>query len=505
MCGILLQFQVNTKVPDQSYSFKSTDEFQTGSFSPIFDQLVPKIFNRGPDSSNVLVTDNICFYSSVLSLRSPFTPQPIHDDRFVIQFNGELYNEQIGGNDTRYIRQLLSSNTVEDTIHLLDGEFAFTVYDKHSGCVYFGRDPIGKRSLVYKVDEEGLTISSVNPLAERDQFKDCLNGAIYKYQLHTNTLEIDPSIMTVVINDKTDHNMAHLEQRLDSLSHVLTKSVEQRIRTIQPLHIVDDHDALFSILFSGGLDCTVIAALCAQLSADSTTIDLLNVAFDNPRTGLLAKDAPDRQLAINSWKCLQLKFPNISFNLITIDVPFEVYSSLRPRVIELMYPKNTEMDLSIAIAFYFASRGQGQRLRLENGTIVNHGDHQSRAKVLLSGLGADELYGGYHKFANKDLETLVPELQRQINNIHERNLQRDDKVIADNGVEVRYPFLSEQVIAFSTNGIEINYKVSKFILRQLALRLGLEFVSEEPKRAIQFGAKSAKITKDSKKKGTDVL
>ena len=76
----------------------------------------------------------------------------------------------------------------------------------------------------------------------------------------------------------------------------------------------------------------------------------------------------------------------------------------------------------------------------------------------------------YHKFANKAPHELVEELTRQINNIYDRNLNRDDKVIAYNGVEVRYPFLDEHVIKFSTVEIPINFKVNKLILRKVALQ-----------------------------------
>jgi asparagine synthetase B (glutamine-hydrolysing) len=502
MCGILLEY--GKAIPNELRDSSNIDELY-GTCSSIFDQLVPKIQARGPDHSQYKVHDNICFFSSVLSLRSPFTAQPLSDSQYVIQFNGELYNPEIAGNDTVYIQSLLTSHTIEDTFRLSDGEFALIVYDKVTRDIYFGRDPVGKRSLVYRMNDQGLIISSVNPLDEREEFTDCVNGVIYHYNLDQHSLKTIPNNVMNTVNGRADPEMEHLHDRLDKLNEVLTESVEERIKTIQPLHIVGDHDALYSILFSGGLDCTVVAALCASLSKQDTTIDLLNVGFDNPRTGLKAKNAPDRVLALETWKSLCLKYPKINFNLVQIDVPYEEYIEHRPKVIELMYPKNTEMDLSISIALYFASRGKGELLRYRDTEIVNHGGYKSRAKVLLSGLGADELYGGYHKFNNKDLETLGPELERQINNIHERNLQRDDKVISDNGVEVRYPFLSQKVIDFSTSGIEINYKVSKYILRQLAVHIGLEFVAEEPKRAIQFGAKSAKMTHEGKKKGTDSL
>lgn len=100
----------------------------------------------------------------------------------------------------------------------------------------------------------------------------------------------------------------------------------------------------------------------------------------------------------------------------------------------------------------------------------------------------------------------MEELTRQINNIYERNLNRDDKVIAHNGVEVRYPFLDEHVIKFSAVDIPINFKINKLILRNVASHyLKLDEIAEEPKRAIQFGAKSAKMTKDGNKHGTDLL
>lgn len=282
--------------------------------------------------------------------------------------------------------------------------------------------------------------------------------------------------------------------------------MEQRIKQIQPFHPSSN---LFSILFSGGLDCTILTALSAKILPPGTTVDLLNVGFDNPRTGLKASQAPDRILARQSWEQLSITFPKINFQLIEINVPFDIYTEARPKVIELMYPKNTEMDLSIAIAFYFASKGEGIKNTYNHSnksTIEHDGIYNTGSKVLISGLGADELYGGYHKFSNiKNFEDLIPELTKQINNIHERNLMRDDKVVESNGVELRYPFLSTDFINFTVSKIEINYKISKYLLREFAKFIGIGFVSKEPKRAIQLGAKSAKMVANGNKNGTDIL
>ena len=73
-------------------------------------------------------------------------------------------------------------------------------------------------------------------------------------------------------------------------------------------------------------------------------------------------------------------------------------------------------------------------------------------------------------------------------------------------MEVRYPFLDEKVIKYSVSEIPINYKQNKKILRSLASqKLTLGIIADEPKRAIQFGSKSAKMTKDGNKHGTDTL
>lgn len=67
--------------------------------------------------------------------------------------------------------------------------------------------------------------------------------------------------------------------------------------------------------------------------------------------------------------------------------------SHKQRVCDLMHPRSSVMDLSIAIAFYFASRGRGTMYskHLQTSQIEKTENYETTANVLLSGLGADEL------------------------------------------------------------------------------------------------------------------
>ncbi|KAL3232554.1 Uncharacterized protein RNJ44_04470 [Nakaseomyces bracarensis] len=514
MCGILLCSggfaSKSESVLREYYEAEPMCSFHDDRSIEVMAELVRQ---RGPNYCSWRSVEgyDTVWFSSVLSLRQPFTGQSIRiGEDYILQFNGELYNSEIIDNDTQYIVDLFKGNAynVAETIRVLDGEFAFTLYDLKKDIVYFGRDVVGKRSLSYSIDRESgeLVVTSISGNNPGNRcFFDCVAGVIYVYDKSTKSLDATNIILKPFeITTGTDMEMHNSEFLTKELYSKLSTAVEKRVNTIHPLHM---ENSPISVLFSGGLDCSVIVALICEClikrDLGRVTLELLNVAFENKRTKMQPSEAPDRQLAIKSAQDLQDKYPSIDIKLVEVDVSYDEYLKHRPLVIDLMYPKNTEMDLSIAIAFYFASRGHGYIREQQTNKRLQY---KRLGLVLFSGLGADELYGGYYKFNNKTEVELANELSVQINNIYRRNLNRDDKVIASNGVEVRYPFLDEDVITYSTKYIPINYKRDKFILRNLASTiLNLQNISIEKKRAIQFGAKSAKMTKDGNKSGTDLL
>lgn len=154
----------------------------------------------------------------------------------------------------------------------------------------------------------------------------------------------------------------------------------------------------------------------------------------------------------------------------------------------------------------------------DTGTRV---DYRSPARCLLSGLGADELLGGYSRHraaffsgATEDApnwSALVSELQMDLDRLPTRNLGRDDRVISCHGKESRYPFLDRKVISSVARmpvWVKCDHALGpgsgdKLLLRLAARRMGLRDAATRVKRAIQFGAKSAKL--DGTKKGTDQI
>ncbi|EDK99995.1 asparagine synthetase domain-containing protein 1 isoform 1 [Mus musculus] len=338
----------------------------------------------------------------------------------------------------------------------------------------------------------------------------------------------------------------HTKKIVQQFIAILNVSVKRRILCLAREENLASKEVLktcsskanIAILFSGGVDSMVIAALADRHIPLDEPIDLLNVAFvPKQKTGLPIPnierkqqnhheipseessqspaadegpgeaEVPDRVTGKAGLKELQSVNPSRTWNFVEINVSLEELQKLRrARICHLVQPLDTVLDDSIGCAVWFASRGIGW---LVTQDAVR--SYKSSAKVILTGIGADEQLAGYSRhrarFQSLGLEGLNEEIAMELGRISSRNLGRDDRVIGDHGKEARFPFLDENVVSF-LNSLPVWEKVDltlprgvgeKLILRLAAMELGLPASALLPKRAIQFGSRIAKLEKSNEK------
>ena len=207
------------------------------------------------------------------------------------------------------------------------------------------------------------------------------------------------------------------------------------------------------LLFSGGLDSAVLAALVHRVLPPDEPVVLLNVAFENTRQQRVHGAAadpyaacPDRQTGLRGFDELRAACPR-PWQLVPVDVPRAELDAQREHVRQLIAPLDSVMDLDIGSAIWFAASA--------------HGHPEFAVRVLLVGMGADEQFGGYSRhraaFARNSWRGLLDEVELDVGRIATRNLGRDDRCISDHGREARFPFLDEDVVSF-LNSVPIHYK-----------------------------------------------
>ena len=438
----------------------------------------------------------------------------------------------------------------------LESDHSFYFHDNINKQILISRDIFGKRSIIlYYI--QPLSIIILTPV-----LTEILINVNKSYPNKIFILEI-PSNHLLIINQKNTNNKLSLhsnpfnlkphllrfnpifnkittyENIVQICNDKLRQSIQKRINDI--INYINNNKGEYTlgISFSGGLDSTLMTYYTLLETNDininnNINIDLFNLSFD--------KSSPDRMTGIISYKELIDKFPNRKINLILIDKEYntDITPEFQKKILNLIFPRNTHMDFNISSAKYLSTNKKGylvDKIKLlkyfETSEIINENlisqseqktyqnnimtkkiknfeyekftimdkIYASKAKIILDGLGADEIFGGYLRYKNGDIET---QMKKDLDRLWLRNCGRDERVCGENLVELRFPYLDNELMKFLGCIEDMKQIVDfdkprgegeKYLLRKVAKDLvGFKLCYKFEKRAIQFGTKIAHQT-----------
>ena len=378
-------------------------------------------------NQNLRVEWTLTLLASVLHMRGDnIVQQPYEDEDVCLLWNGECYshslvmkdesimpydiaNDTDNTSDTELIMKLIQftlRKNVEhdDTTRLqslanmfsnIYGEYSFIFYSKSTHCIYFGRDTFGRRSLLISsdaiIDDKGSTVShlilsSSALLDYSDPMRELPAGRIYSLSLESGVLdrEFIPKTNDInIVNKLPLTNPSILPFRRESdISESTIDASEQlflqldtavRRRVIHAPHTTESgfDEARVAILFSGGVDSVVLAALSHYHIPSEQHIDLINVAFASSSTEGQDQDpfclSPDRQAALLSYQDMKNIWPERKWRFVAVNIEYSEVLQYESHILSLIAPLTSTMDFNIATAFFFASRGIGSILSESSG------------------------------------------------------------------------------------------------------------------------------------------
>ena len=426
MCGILCVIQ---------------NESCTCNLDDLRQKIERDLKNRGPDVQNsVTIEDNssfrIYFHATLLWLRGaqPFI-QPVQRDGNVLLWNGDLYDTELpdGISDTELLTQQLSCGEthfdIRKVLSQIKGPGSYIFYNERLKTLWFGRDVLGRHSLLATIEKCHTIIASIG--FSGSNLVEVPSNGIYEIALDRNLFKLYPwshkaskspfmpfeiqtedvpaSIEKVAVEpageifcDVDEFLRSPVgENAIEGLRKVLMLAVEERVGA-QPLLCKECiwnevsktggaftstaiklsagvcHQSKVAVLFSGGIDSVVLAYLAGQCLKPGEPLDLINVAFEQADGSF---DVPDRITAHQAYEELKTLLPDRLFNLVLVNVTKSQLREMREaRIKNLLYPLETVLDDSIGCAIWFAARGQGQLWNRDNI------DYCSPARVILLGM-----------------------------------------------------------------------------------------------------------------------
>jgi asparagine synthase (glutamine-hydrolysing) len=380
------------------------------------------------------------------------------DGRWLLCFNGEIFNHRElhvelaaqgiklrGGGDTEVVLEAFRA-WGPDAVRRLRGEYAFVIADRATGQVYVARDPLGvkplywarRHSCLYLASEVKALVHLGAPVSEvppgHHGWADAESGPALSAHCDLSRLgEDEPPV-----------------EDADLAAKLVRATLEDSIR------VRVDTDLTVGVILSGGLDSALTLLHVQQMHPDC-------VAFTVGAPG--SEDlAYARRLTAD------------------LGVPHEVIE-LRPR--DLGLPQIREAVRVCELTEY------GDIINAAVSVPLFRRVRECGIKVVLTGDGSDELFGGYAMYHQVAPDTSRRLFLHKIHNLCRTELQRVDRASMGSGVEARVPFLDPALVRLAMR-IPIGFKLregqEKWIVRTAFADLLPDYIRLRPKNPMSHSS-----------------
>ena len=410
MCGIVSIFNIK----------KQTHELREKAL-----RMSQKIRHRGPDWSGIYCGGSAILAHERLSIVDPESGgQPLFspDRKVVLAVNGEIYNHQEirrqyagrydfqTGSDCEVILALYRDKGI-DFLEDISGIFAFALYDEEKDAFLIARDPIGVIPLYIGYDSDGTVYvaSELKALeGQCERYEPFLPGHYYWSR--------ESCMRRYYRRDWFEYDaVKNNEASVDAIRDTLKDSVRRQLMS----------DVPYGVLLSGGLDSSVISAIAEKFSEHRIEDNSQTRAYW-PRLHSFAvglKGAPD--LA---------KAKLVADHIGTVHH-------------EINYTIQEGLD-AIRDVIYFIETYDVTTVRASTPMYLLARVIKSMGiKMVLSGEGADEVFGGYLYFHKApSAKAFHEETVRKLSKLHYYDCLRANKSLSAWGVEGRVPFLDKEFL-----------------------------------------------------------
>ncbi len=358
-----------------------------------------ELAHRGPDGEGYWVSKNELQYLghrrlSIIELSEKGSqPMKSQNGRYVITFNGEIYNhleireiiskknnyKWYSNSDTETLLSSFETFGFTQTLKIIEGMFAFGLIDLFSNKLYLARDLNGEKPLYYGFQENGFVFSSeLKSIIKFPKFKKELDKKSIKYFLDYSFIPEPYSIFKDIFKlekksflefDLTSHKINFIKQYIpiknteiskteisknpiDTINKILNRSVK--------LSMISDVEV--GSFLSGGTDSSLITSIMSNLSKKKVQTFSVSIDKSNYNEHLYAS-----RIA---------KFLNTNHNEIVVGETDLIEQTKKlPNMYDEPFADSSQIPTSLISNFA-----------------------ASKVKVILSGDGADEFFGGYNRY-----------------------------------------------------------------------------------------------------------